>query len=372
MSTVGLTPRLRHLEILKLSFNWTDHLFKCSSLTTLIVHGLVDRRYLFHDPPSAGTMPQLLDVLGHIAPELRVLSLKEAIPSLPLGTVSSPPPDRNIVFPFLRSLHLSGVLVDTANLFNHLSPPSTVSTSITLKAKKSIGHGTSSGTAGVADIGRRLSQHIEGTLPFSSVHIKFADGTWHVACFRTADPEESPSTLVRVASSYGRHEEMPITALLRGSGNMFAHVQYLRITGDTFDLDWALLFTDLPKLQSLECDSHPFGAFFKTLSDVQTDESGGQQVPLPELRILRLVNVLFRLPADNMEQEFVDELLDWVILRCNYGFALETLELGNCAHASEIDVDLLAEVVPDVGWDGWDSDVDAVDDLILRHVISRC
>ena len=132
---------------------------------------------------------------------------------------------------------------------------------------------------------------------------------------------------------------------------------------DTFDLDWAILFAQLPRLQSLECCGHPSGPFFDALCDVQSDdsESGEPRVPVPELRTLRLIDVLFRRPADTAEREreFVDELLDWAILRCNYGCPLETLELGNCAHATEDDVDLLAEVVPDVGWDGWDPDGDS-------------
>ncbi|KAI1793454.1 hypothetical protein LXA43DRAFT_216497 [Ganoderma leucocontextum] len=357
----GLTPRLRNLEILKLSVNWTDPVFKCSSLTTLIIRGVLDRPYLLQDAPLAGTVPQLLDVLYRIAPGLNVLSLEEAIPPLPLGTASPPAPSRNITFPSLRSLRLAGNMVDSANLFNHLSP--TPTSTVRLEARESIGDTTRIGTAGVVDIARRLSRHIGRAEPLSSMYIELFCQTWHVTCCRTADLSGPPPVLVGLASSYGDHEEMPVTALFRGSGNMFAHVQYLSIVDDTFDLDWAFLFARLPRLQSLECHGHPFGPFFEALSDtVQPDESGGLHVPLPELRILRLVNVLFRRPADNVEQEFVDKLLDWAILRCNYGYALETLELGNCEHATEIDVDLLAEVVPDVGWDGWDLEGDALEE----------
>lgn len=57
-------------------------------------------------------------------------------------------------------------------------------------------------------------------------------------------------------------------------------------------------------------------------------------------------------------------------MRRNYGCPLETLELGNCAHAIEADVDLLAEIVADVGWDGWDSDEDALE-LQMGNVTGR-
>ncbi len=360
-------PRLRHLEILKLSVNWTDPIFKCSSLTTLIVHGVLDLPHPLHDAPFVGTMPQLLDVLDRIAPGLRVLSLEAVIPPLPLDTVSPPAPSRNITFPSLHSLRLSGVLVDFANLFNHLSP--TPTSTVRLESRESMydtQHRIS--TAGVIDVAHGLSQHIGRGEVLSSVHIELFRQVWRITCCRTTDLSGPPPVLLTFASSYGGHEEMPITALFRDSGNMFAHVQYLSLVEDTFDLDWAFLFARLPRLQSLECYGHPFGPFFEALSDVPSDESGELRVPLPELQILRLINVLFRRPADTVEREFVDKLLDWAILRCNYGCPLETLELGSCAHAMETDVDLLAEVVPDVGWDGWDSEGDTLEEQ-MRHLM---
>ncbi|PIL25205.1 hypothetical protein GSI_13094 [Ganoderma sinense ZZ0214-1] len=362
--TDGLTPRLRYLEIVKLSVNWSDPIFKCSSLTTLIVHGVLARPHPFRDVPFVGTMRQLLDVLDNIAPGLRVLSLKETIPPLPLDTTSPPTPSRNIALPSLQSLRLAGKLIDSANLFNHLSlaPTSTVK----FESRDSI-HDTHthSSTAGIVDITRRLSQYVGRAEPLCSVRIELFCKTWYVTCYGTADLSGPPPVDLTLASSYGEREEMPVTTLFRGSGNMFAHVQHLSIVEDTFDLNWAFLFAQLPRLQSLECRGHPFGPFFDALCNVQLDDSksGEPRVPVPELRTLRLIDALFRRPADTVEREreFVDELIDWAILRCNYGCPLETLELGNCAHATEEDVDVLAEVVPDVGWDGWDTDGDSLE-----------
>ena len=124
--TDGLVPCLCYLEIVKLSVKWSDPVFKCSSLTTLIVHGVLDRPHPFHEALFVGTMQQLLDVLSHIASRLRVLSLREAISPLPLDTASTPAPARDIIFPSLQSLHLAGRIIDTANLFNHLSPVPTL------------------------------------------------------------------------------------------------------------------------------------------------------------------------------------------------------------------------------------------------------
>ncbi|KAM5544197.1 hypothetical protein V8D89_001857 [Ganoderma adspersum] len=356
----GLAPRLRYLEIVKLSVKWSDPIFKCSSLTTLIVHGVLDRPHPFHDAPFIGTVPQLLGVLDRIASGLRVLSLDEAIPPLPLDTTSPPAPSRNISFPSLQSLHLAGRIIDTANLFNHLSPIPT--STVRLESRDSIEDvQTRIATTGVEAVARHLSQHVGRADALSSVRIELFCQTWHVTCCRTADLSGPPPVLLTLEASYGQHEEMPVTALFRGSGNMFANVQCLSIVEDTFDLDWAFLFARLPRLQSLKCYGHPFGPFFQALGDVQPDESGELRVPLPELRTLRLIDALFRRLADTVEREFVDELIDWAILRCNYGSPLETLELGSCAHAVEADVDLLAEIVTDVGWDGWDSDADSLE-----------
>ena len=225
--TDGLVPCLCYLEIVKLSVKWSDPVFKCSSLTTLIVHGVLDRPHPFHEALFVGTMQQLLDVLSHIASRLRVLSLREAISPLPLDTASTPAPARDIIFPSLQSLHLAGRIIDTANLFNHLSPVPTLT--VRLESSDSIEDvQTRIATTAVEDVARRLSQHVGRADPSSSVRIELFCQAWHVTCCRTADLSGPPPVFIALESSYGQHEEMPVTTLFRGSGNMFTMSTFWR------------------------------------------------------------------------------------------------------------------------------------------------
>ncbi len=160
---------------------------------------------------------------------------------------------------------------------------------------------------------------------------------------------------VRLALSglHGDGEQDALRTFVHESRPLFSHLEHLKLAnGIPYRLKWHDLFSLTPRVRTLAFDGHPFD-LVDALLDVRVLPSGQSLVlPLPELHTVCFDDVLFRYPGDNMEREFIDDMLAWVALRSEHGVPLKTLGLRNCQHSEEGDIQGLRRIVPNVVWDG--------------------
>ena len=92
-----------------------------------------------------------------------------------------------------------------------------------------------------------------------------------------------------------------------------------------------------------------------------------QHLPLPFLTTFQLDNIRFSLswddPDEAEEEVLISKLLDWVMMRCNYGVPLQKMGISACKYIQAEDVSLLREVVVDVEWDGWERETTTEEDF---------
>ncbi|KAI0794149.1 hypothetical protein C8Q74DRAFT_559995 [Fomes fomentarius] len=338
-------PRLRRLHLHRLPFVWTDLVFH-AKLDSLDVNGRFEWDGMIPELPSIGTIQQFFTAMERLAPSLENLTLEEAIPpsrGLTDGSTNVALPMRNLIsFPVLRSLVLKDRSNDIAAFLSGISFRSSTTISI-----------VGEGEMGFADIARKLSDVLSQGPPFLSAAITFSFDVMRIVVGHTpasphaTSPSDIPLDFSLDAGMLVQGNEF-LSILTRESSMLFSHLQYLQITPGPFSIDWTPLLSGLPNLLTLSLVGNP-GAIFPALTAVGPEDS----VPLPALRVFKLRDVR----SNNFTRDgerFIENLVDWAMLRCHHGVPLETLSMSECEYARETDIGLLREIVPDVDWDGWD------------------
>ncbi len=366
LPATGHTPRLFHLEIHQLPVAWTDPVF-CPTLTTLVVVGPKAAR----DPvPPTGTFEQFLDALQAMAPSLVHLTLDGCVPRFQTAASEPPPPTRSIALPSLQRLKIDSATNNCAFLMEHLlvNPAALLTV-------------TALGVAGIPRLVEILSAHVSRTTPLLVLHIlcpDYSSSSVNIVAQRGVTDlgfsVRAPLDLTLRTTHLDEALDRPLTAVLKASKTLFSCVRTLHISSyDELDVNWQRLFARMTSVEILDISGHPGKGFSKALCDVRRKKKGESprwDVPLRRLRELRLNDVRFHqspmipvwVDERSSRADFTDHLLDWAILRCNYGLPLERLELSECKHATAKDVNRLKEVVVEVKWDGWERDSTDEDD----------
>ncbi|KAM5544204.1 hypothetical protein V8D89_001864, partial [Ganoderma adspersum] len=339
----GLTPLLRHLELHRVPFRWDDPIF-CSTLTTLRVTATVDQGSHRSDRPNVGSTEDLLDVLMQIAPHLEVLDLDETLPTYHRNP-GSPPPSRLVSFPSLRSLHLRGPTYACGNLLSHFSMNQAASV-----------HLDGQGSRGMEDVIRCLAAHLSAK-PIVAMRLgKSVSLDVNIFGWHTPDMSDNAPICLSFYKLYGLGEEDAMHIFIREIGALLSHVVDMKVVGGAiYKVKWGDLFALTPQVCTLAFNGHPFD-LFEALLDVRTLPSGQCLVPLPELRTVSFDDILFRYPKDNMDQEFIDDMVTWVKLRQRVGTPIQSLELSACQYSKEADIQQLRKIVPNVVWDEWEKE----------------
>ena len=360
--TPGHTPRLRHLELRQLPFTWIDAIF-CSGLTTLVVA----RKAHQYPGLSFGTFEQFLDALQAIAPTLVHLTLEESVPQLQSPTTEPTLPSggrRSITLSSLQTLRIVCNTNDCVHLMDHLS----VNPEATMDLTGREGTGLERLTA-------ILATHFSRSTPLLALRIALSRSTPWVAIrgdenkYKLSEHPDSAYAKFRLTFPQSRmnHRQL-LTAVLSSANTLFSNVHTLYLHTDSvegYHIDWLSLFVCAPLVETLDIVGHPGKGFLEALSNVQeeADSEQGQSpatsVPLNHLRILKLRDARFRSPSWRLgepsgDSELSDQLIDWAILRCNYGVPLERLELSACTYATAEIVGRVEEVIGEVDWDGWE------------------
>ncbi|PIL25210.1 hypothetical protein GSI_13099 [Ganoderma sinense ZZ0214-1] len=171
-----------------------------------------------------------------------------------------------------------------------------------------------------------------------------------------ANPRHVPPIRLTFCRLYGPGEEDAMQTFVREIGPLLAHVANLTVVGGAlYKVRWEDLLALMPQVRTLAFKGHPF-SLFEALLDVHTLPSGQSLMLLPELRAVSFDDILFRYPKDNMDQEFIDDMITWVKLRHKHGIPIQLCELSACQYSKEADIQQLRKIVPTVGWDEWEKE----------------
>ncbi|KAI0766624.1 hypothetical protein BD413DRAFT_148193 [Trametes elegans] len=360
----GRASRLRHLELHRMPFHWSDPLFSSPSLISLTVAGAPASRTLIltDEPPprrpDVGSFTQLLTVLDGISPRLRYLHLGSAIPHDRASTAAVSPTSFKvpIVFPSLETLRLVGPAPEMTDLLDCISIPLTTKISF-------IGEGFD----GFDKLLHQFSMHVSRGSP--PLCIRTMAYTSSFTIYGWTDSHPSPQGDAPFQLALGRLSTGTMTLSLEHAGALFTHLQRLDISGyEAMTPGWTDVFRRVPNLRELHIDEPPSEDFLLTLATAPESarEPGRGGTPasvlLPHLCVLALVRFDFGKRRDRFRA--FNALLDWAIFRCNHGVPIEQLRLDRCVHATKALVGRLGEVVVNVRWD-WsetDSEEDSEDE----------
>ncbi|KAI0630826.1 hypothetical protein C8Q77DRAFT_229285 [Trametes polyzona] len=356
VASIDVAPRrLRHLELYGLPFSWSDPVLSFPCFTSLIITGksATSRRHFF----DVGTLAKLLTALEGCAHCLENLELDEVFPPMALTSPdnpSLPPPSRLTPFPSLKNVRFVSDSFRIAYVLNHMSLPP--ATSLNLVARN---------PAGIDELMRTLWTHTSRGDPLAQVKFRAPSGPDPLTLYGWRGPiKSSQQPLFQVSFAGYTLVQNTLPDVVQHSQDIFAPVETLRLSGGFFALTkWADIFVRFPSVRTLILDEHAWSEFFTGLMTPLRAQNGAIYPPLPALTTVKLAGFRFFLPQDNMYP--FDELLDWMIFRCNYGCPVDKITLRSCRHANHADVQLLKGVVVDVDWDeeelGDTTDEDAYD-----------
>ncbi|KAI0349680.1 hypothetical protein OH77DRAFT_1172382 [Trametes cingulata] len=236
-----------------------------------------------------GSFDQLLATLRMLS-SLRELEIEDAIPRLPDFDDSQvlPLPQSQVVLPRLRYLSLTGYCPDCVRLKDRLTVPSTAR--LVLRGR---------GAIGGQGLLRAAGDHIALSSPLLAMHLARVYGTqllvqgWR--SLADADHAAEPSLVLQMDILH-----FPPPAAHRVySAKVFSAVRSLQIF------------------------------------------------------MLKLFRARIRHPLDkNGSATGLDELLDWLVFRCNHNAPIDELHVRSCFNLTKEDVHMLEQVVPHVVWDG--------------------
>ncbi|EIW58221.1 uncharacterized protein TRAVEDRAFT_47389 [Trametes versicolor FP-101664 SS1] len=342
----GQTPKLRHLQIHRIAVDWSNPLF-CNTLKTLIIHTVYD------NAPSLGEFSQLLDALEAM-PQLERLQLNESIPRLPDDTTQlSHHVQRTISLQHLRHIELFSDAIDSANLLRHISAPAELRLTVSGRTER-----------GVTDLVHIFSECLGRSTPFRTARLaplyssQVSMKLWRsyvdsIEGGNVVPPSDAELTLDAYPHSRALQALIQLstffTQIYRFEVQLEAHRSW----------DWEMIFGRMPQVRVLSVTGQGDLGFLPALAtlrydddaDAQAQIDGNEKPPLRHLHTLELSGVRFGCGHSDHQSHFLEALLDWLILRCNYGVPILRLVLRACINVEGDAIERLQEVVPDIEWD---------------------
>ncbi|KAI0630875.1 hypothetical protein C8Q77DRAFT_1160381 [Trametes polyzona] len=327
-------PPLRHLELHKIPFRWSDRVFSSRCITTLKLTAR-DAHENAPDLPDTGAPHELLTALKTFASSLEVLDLDGVFPSEPLTSPESPllPPHMFYVpLPRLRTMRLVGDSFYIAHVLNHFLIPETVPLTFVVR-----------NPAGIEEFMRALSVHLSKSEPRACAAI--SDHICSIWGSRQ-DPRVQPVLKIFFED---RDLARMLRRIVENGRDTFAGVEHLTLGPPPGFEEWTDLFLSFPNVRTLRV-GHNSDRFLQDLmAPTSTLLDDRRSVLLPLLSVLELSDN--RLTIPELDPDPFEELLDWTIFRCNYGCPIDRIVLQWCNY--DVDVDILGrlrEVVLDVEW----------------------
>ncbi|KAL7280716.1 hypothetical protein ACG7TL_005658 [Trametes sanguinea] len=336
----GHVPRLRHLSICRLNVGWTSPLF-CSTLRTLTI----DARNEHSD--STGEFSHLLDALDNMQ-FLEKLSLTDAVPRLPDEVVAIPETQRAIRLPRLRVLEVYSDAIDCARLLRHLAIPRDVKLKLTARTERGSEDFVQALSDQLGQANHLLSVRLERR-SISQVHLR---GWWSVIKSRDPVFDIPPEPDVDVymdTTPFGQSVHS-----LVANATFLSHTKRLLIEPTSRNWYWRLLLAQAPELRELSLIAEADDGFLPALSAIldTAPSENNDAVACPRLHTLELYGARFGCSHSDHESQWLEDMVEWLIARCNAETPIQQLDLRMCVNADEDDVSRLAEIVPELTWDG--------------------
>lgn len=365
----GDFPYLRRLELTKCNIGWN------SSLLTDLTH----LKICDVSSVARSTTSQMLDALERMS-ALEVLDLHEALPLVPDEVILPFPVDRVVVLPRLTHVALCSSVPECANLLQRIIIPDTASIKLICKGTDTTDHDFSAifsilpGLGGVV----HSSKDSKALANLHFLHVQNAMPTrllvqgWSVA---PTSKETIPRSLPRIdlQLSWPRYDPSILEGVMTAACRSLAlsHLRYLHLShlDHVSPSAWADTFGNLSKLHTLHVIANSPHSVIDALCEVPTADTPkssrsqrANTIPIlrrrksmvpavifPHLRTLILEAVNFN---DEREGMSFDTLRDCLMKRCEHKAELHELRLQDCSYLLDEDIDLLKEIVVDVGWDG--------------------
>ncbi|TBU47508.1 hypothetical protein BD309DRAFT_951671, partial [Dichomitus squalens] len=307
----GHTPNLRHLHVHMISVKW-DNPVLCATLTNLTLvakHDLMSR---------LGTFAQLVSALDNMR-ALEFLELIDTIPRLPKDSSMLPASQRTVPLLNLRKLTLSSYVLDCANFLNHVSFPADTRLVVTGRTE-----------VGIEELVRVLGEHLSRALPLLTARISpVYTSQMRISGWRTllaGPPAEKSAAPAADVDLYLEAYPHPCVyhALVRRA-TFFGAVRRLELQSLMAMWGWqdlfATLFARVEDLRVLAVSGRPQLGLLEALSEVRREagDGGRGSVLSAKLHTVQMTRVNFGLSYSELEWEYLEQVLGWLMLRCNEG-----------------------------------------------------
>ena len=357
LSQANPFPQLRSVTLDRLPFSWNDHIFNANLVSLTIVNQSRHRS-------AHGEFDASRAVLERIAPTLRSLTLRNAIPPLPAVKSEPPPVAHPYSFNVLRDIVLVGNHGnDCAHLMSHISASTLNSIDVTC-----------SEATGMDILVHRISTQFLGR-PLLSLSVRCSDSrVISISAWRHTKVRGTPSMKITLESSSSySHMTSLLATLLSAAPALCAQVETLKITDSSRSRRERKLFSKLLSLTEnvgcLTLNGTGLG-FVKDFSLVPHGPSSSADpeagVPLPRLSMMKLRGVpLVRRSGIRAQEMPIAALLAWIESRSDCGVSkLEKLLLRccSCAKIAETGLQKLFAAVPVVVIDETESDYSGDED----------
>ncbi|KAI0695356.1 hypothetical protein C8T65DRAFT_744039 [Cerioporus squamosus] len=282
------------------------------------------------------------------------LELGHVIPRAPPG-----PPSRKISLPHLSFLRVIAGGAECTVFLHHLTLPSDVRYRILAERGSQ-----ESADRGSANLFFALQTHLSSSPPMRTACFDDWGGQLSLHGWRAELQHITlPNPCERDSGEERADLELEVStgvmdpgmsSLLRTS-TIFTAVTHLDsrldvVEGSVYRWRWSEVFAGMPNIRCLSVSRHQTTELPEALSP--TDGDDPMALALPHLEVLKLTTIRLHSRHYNRPPEFLDVMIDALITRCNCGTPVQELHIKTCANTCRKDVDRLAEIVPEVHWDG--------------------
>lgn len=360
----GDFPYLRRLELTKCNVSWDSSLL--NNLTHLKICDV--------SSVARSTTSQVLDALERMT-TLEVLDLHEALPLVPDEVVQPLPVDRVVAFPRLSHIAISSSVPECANLLQRISIPDIATIKLICKGTDTSDHDFST----ILDILPRLggathpsSDNKAFGKPLHILHVQNAMPTsllvqgWSVSpTSKDIIPRSPPRIDLQLI--WPRYDPSVLEGVMSTACRSLplSHLRCLRLShlDNVTSSTWADTFGRLSKLHVLHVIANSPHSLIDALCGVcavdtpkpttspilRKRKSTIPTINFPSLQTLILEAANFN---DVHEGMSLNRLRDCLMKRCEYRAEVHELRLDDCSYLLDEDIELLKEIVVDVGWDG--------------------
>ena len=346
------SPNLTHLELTDTGIPWSSSIFKLPLTHLILKHSTTVVLY------QGADISHVMDVLGAMS-SLQTLELVRMLPDVAHDQLAS---GHCISLPALRKLTLTDTSKSCVVMLKNTNFPPTTSLHIQSLPKPD---------EDMLQLYSILATKLRGSDSTEPIR-PILSATFFDGIFKAYDVSEPPGRLGQ--DSYGTpsnsflsvarsHGDLPIPQLCHAlpMQSVEAFSCEIRVSSVSEANRIEAFFAAMPNLRKLTIDSYDHGIMnlLKPQSTTSISRAPSQTVVLPDLKVLQLINIIFRTrPDDTIQESIVPKYIEMLQAREALGHKLEELVIIGCNNVGEGDIDCFEGCVETVDWDGLKNRID--------------